>query len=147
MESSRANFTQVHNSAIDIFFVVWKTVLKCQRVSKYFVHCDPIATSGYKIYSSLSPRAPDSGRIHDIFENLEHVARFTFSLLLWMQLLWLSSNVKKFNSVSPMLSNFLTFSYTKEELLKLVSAIFYQIFVFSSNDRPSTTIKNVFCFI
>ena len=28
--------------------------------------------------------------------------------------------------------------------LKLVSAIFYQIFNFSSNDRPSKTMKNVF---
>ena len=31
--------------------------------------------------------------------------------------------------------------------LKLVSAIFYQIFIFSSNDSPSKTIKNVFYFI
>ena len=31
--------------------------------------------------------------------------------------------------------------------LKLVSAIFYQIFIFSSNDRPSKTMKNVFYFI
>ena len=28
--------------------------------------------------------------------------------------------------------------------LKLVSAIFYQIFIFSPNDRPSKTMKNVF---
>ena len=32
-------------------------------------------------------------------------------------------------------------------LLKLVSAIFYQIFILSSNYRPSITIKNVFYFI
>ena len=31
--------------------------------------------------------------------------------------------------------------------LKLVSAIFYQIFNFTSNDRPSKTLKNVFYFI
>ena len=31
--------------------------------------------------------------------------------------------------------------------LKLVSAIFYQIFVFSSNDRTSKTMKNVSYFI
>ena len=31
--------------------------------------------------------------------------------------------------------------------LKLVSAIFYQIFIFSPNDSPSKTMKNVFCFI
>ena len=30
--------------------------------------------------------------------------------------------------------------------LKLVSAIFYQIFIFSPNDSPSKTIKNVFLF-
>ena len=28
--------------------------------------------------------------------------------------------------------------------LKLVSAIFYQIFIFSINDKPSKTMKNVF---
>ena len=32
-------------------------------------------------------------------------------------------------------------------LLKLVSAIIYQIFIFPSNDSPSKTMKNVFCFI
>ena len=32
-------------------------------------------------------------------------------------------------------------------ILKLVSAISYQIFSFSSNDRPSKTMKNVFYFI
>ena len=31
--------------------------------------------------------------------------------------------------------------------LKLVSAIFYQIFIFSPNDSPSKTVKNVFYFI
>ena len=31
--------------------------------------------------------------------------------------------------------------------LKLVSAVFYQIFIFSSNDSPSKTLKNVFYFI
>ena len=31
--------------------------------------------------------------------------------------------------------------------LKLVSAIFYQFFIFSSNNRPSKTMKNVFYFI
>ena len=31
--------------------------------------------------------------------------------------------------------------------LKLVSAIFYQFFIFSSNDKSSKTMKNVFYFI
>ena len=31
--------------------------------------------------------------------------------------------------------------------LKLVSAIFYQIFIFSPNDSPSKTMKNAFYFI
>ena len=42
MGSAIANFNQVHNSAIDIFFVRVKFVLKCERVSKYLVQCDPI---------------------------------------------------------------------------------------------------------
>ena len=32
-------------------------------------------------------------------------------------------------------------------LVKLVSAIFYQILIFSPNDSPSKTVKNVFYFI
>ena len=36
--------------------------------------------------------------------------------------------------------------FRKNANLKLVSAIFYQIFIFSSNDRPSKTMKNVFLF-
>ena len=32
-------------------------------------------------------------------------------------------------------------------LLKLLSTIFYQMFIFSSSDRPSKTMKNVFHFI
>ena len=31
-------------------------------------------------------------------------------------------------------------------MLKLVSAIFYEIFIFSPNDSPSKTMKNVFFF-
>ena len=33
------------------------------------------------------------------------------------------------------------------QILKLVSAIFYQIFIFSPNDSPLKTMKNVFYFI
>ena len=33
------------------------------------------------------------------------------------------------------------------DLLKLVSAIFYQFFIFSPNDSPSKTMKNVLYFI
>ena len=38
-------------------------------------------------------------------------------------------------------------SFSKVLLLKLVSAIFYQIFIFSQNDSPLETIENVFYFI
>ena len=37
--------------------------------------------------------------------------------------------------------------YYSSRSLKLVSAIFYQIFIFSPNDSPSKTMKNVFYFI
>ena len=39
------------------------------------------------------------------------------------------------------------FRYAFRNLLKLVSAIFYRIFIFPSNDTPSKTIKSVFYFI
>ena len=35
----------------------------------------------------------------------------------------------------------------KKQSLKFVSAIFYQMFIFSPNDSPLKTMKNVFCFI
>ena len=38
-------------------------------------------------------------------------------------------------------------NHSKPCLLKLASAIFYQIFIFSPNDNPSKTMKNVFYFI
>ena len=37
--------------------------------------------------------------------------------------------------------------YAKTNLAKLVSAIFYQIFIFSPNGSPSKTMKNVFYLI
>ena len=37
--------------------------------------------------------------------------------------------------------------YGVSHYLKLVSAIFYQIFIFPSSDRPSKSMKNVFYFI
>ena len=38
-------------------------------------------------------------------------------------------------------------SFSKVLLLKLVSAIFYQIFIFSQNDSPLKTMENAFYFI
>ena len=40
-----------------------------------------------------------------------------------------------------------TVQWNQIEYLKLVSAIFYQIFIFSQNDSPLKTVKNVFYFI
>ena len=39
------------------------------------------------------------------------------------------------------------FKYQCLTILKLVSTVFYQVFIFSSNDWPSKTMKNVFYFI
>ena len=41
----------------------------------------------------------------------------------------------------------LRLSHILKTYLKLVSAIFYQIFIFSPNDSPSKTEKNIFYFI
>ena len=38
-------------------------------------------------------------------------------------------------------------NFVEHEHLKLVSAIFYQISIFQSNDRSSKSMKNVFYFI
>ena len=58
------------------------------------------------------------------------------------------------NRLSSCVRNQLTCSFriafqskTRLSNLKLVSAIFYQILIFSSNDRPLKTMKNVFYFI
>ena len=36
---------------------------------------------------------------------------------------------------------------TSKVLLKLVSAMFYEVFIFAQNDSPSKTLKSVFYFI
>ena len=57
----------------------------------------------------------------------------------WLETLW------KWQFV--LISNASLKSDTPVNLLKLVSAIFYQFFVFSSNDSPSKTMKRIFYFI
>ena len=51
----------------------------------------------------------------------------------------LKVNKKRQNNVSDVVLVFLS--------LKLVSTIFYQIFIFPPNDSPSKTMKNIFYFI
>ena len=55
-------------------------------------------------------------------------------------------NIEKIslNVIAKIEESYLRFTSLK---LKLVSAIFCQIFIFSSNDRPSKTMKNDFYFI
>ena len=62
--------------------------------------------------------------------------------------LWLSCfpvNFAKFPR-TPILTERL-WTASEKACLKLVSAIFFQIFIFSPNNRPSKTMKNVFYFI
>ena len=61
----------------------------------------------------------------------------------WIRL-WLC---KVFATEIVSISWFIWFRYNTILFLKLVSAIFYQIFIFSWNDRPSETMKNAFYFI
>ena len=51
------------------------------------------------------------------------------------------------NLVKPEQFDNLHLVYHFTVVLKLVSAIFYQICIFSPNDSPLKTIKNVFYFI
>ena len=53
-------------------------------------------------------------------------------------------NIKLFDQIPD---NVCVCMYHENVCLKLVSAIFYQIFIFSSNDSLSKTMKNVFYFI
>ena len=57
---------------------------------------------------------------------------------------WISQEQKqlfRWNKTSFIVFEGLSFG---EKYLTLVSAIFYQIFFFSSNDRPSKTMKNIY---
>ena len=135
------------------------------KVSKYFAQCDPIILKWSDrifwlldlsdprrcyVAAKLSPRPSDSGRVHNISANLKHVAWFTFSLLLWMQLFWLSSNIKKFNSVPPILSNSLSFSYkirtlNKENAVKVqLCKLYNEKYVIASTQITNT---DIFVFI
>ena len=70
---------------------------------------------------------------------------FVYSLVL--QTMWeaLCKGISRFKFINNFKQIFI--SCANKNNLKLVSAIFYQIFIFSSNDSPSKTMKNVFYFI
>ena len=70
---------------------------------------------------------------------------FVYSLVL--QTMWeaLCKGISRFKFINKFKQIFI--SCANKNNLKLVSAIFYQIFIFSSNDSPSKTMKNVFYFI
>ena len=59
-------------------------------------------------------------------------------------LLWLNKT-NHFSNTRMLMSAFLNISFTK--ILKLVSAIFYQIYIFLQNDSLLKTMKNVFYLI
>ena len=67
---------------------------------------------------SLSPCSSCSASIHDISGKLNHVACFTCSLLLWIQLLWNKFDDWKFKPVSPKLLSPLSFCYNQEPLMR-----------------------------
>ena len=52
-----------------------------------------------------------------------------------------------YNSEDKAVSRFFFDAHFDRECLKFVSAIFYQIFIFSPNDSHSKTVKNVFSFM
>ena len=65
--------------------------------------------------------------------------------ILWEELPYIINKLSNLGVSDEELQNE---SYQEQcNLLKLVTAIFYQIFVFPPNDSPSKTMKNVFYFI
>ena len=80
-----------------------------------------------------------------------HVSEFSssnFHQFLFLQFIFLLQNgkISRIQVLQYQVSSLLL-RYSKSKSLKLVSAIFYQIFIFSPNDCPSKTQKNVFYFI
>ena len=60
----------------------------------------------------------------------------------------LTDHLKAFDCIDHKLLIVKLYKYgVSSSALKLVSAIFYQIFIFSPKDSPSKTMKNVFYFI
>ena len=66
---------------------------------------------------------------------------------LWIPFLSKFSNNSTFLTLDLMTKGLLSSEHHNKQILKLVSVIFYQIFIFLPNDSPSKTVKNVFCFI
>ena len=84
-----------------------------------------------------------------IFETTFHLVFFKFHLNI-LQRLYTKIILKHLFWSQTIFGNWKPFKmmkYVYYFTLKLVSAIFYQIFIFSSNGRPSKTMKNVFYFI
>ena len=57
----------------------------------------------------------------------------------------IKKNLQKSSEVAPLNGNFKKWNFKRQ--LKLMSTIFYQIFIFSPNNGPSETMKSVFYFI
>ena len=70
--------------------------------------------------------------------NLFHISSMLSTFLI---------NVAPSNKLFLITSGTICFGVVLLGNLKLVPAVFYQIFICSPNDSPSKSIKNVFCFI
>ena len=71
----------------------------------------------------------------------ENLFSDTKSILKWFRLNSSKANPEKFQFM------FLGDKSHQKQILKLASAIFYQIFIFAPNDSPSKTMENAFYFI
>ena len=86
-------------------------------------------------HDSFWQKWPDISKVPKIRKECHNC----FCVAKYSDVLWVSGHV-----LCYLLYNFLWYNFEK---LKLVSAIFYQFFIFSPNDSPLKTMKNVFYFI
>ena len=87
--------------------------------------------------SNYRPRNADDVPYFNIRHNLFKYSFFPSPVIEWNKLVSRLRKVKSFTDFKKKLT----------ASLKLVSAIFYQFFIFSPNDNPPKTMKNVFYFI
>ena len=98
---------------------------------------------------------PFTGSPLNIYKGWNYFHDLDMKPLLWFfYFIWIKKTLScwSLNSCSYSISCFTNCFYCfvlafSDLSLKLVSAIFYQIFIFSPNDNPSKTMKNVFYFI
>ena len=114
--SRRRNMTDKQNHMT--MSILWHQYMRRTALRNFPKRC--ICCLSFMTVPPLENESSGSASVYEIFAT-EHIAWFTFSLLLWRQFFWNKLNGRKFfcqYSVQFCVANVTSFSYNKEPLMR-----------------------------